>query len=274
MTDSQPALGPDGQLLDTSKIEWYNDPDDAHPIQPTSNLQNGHGTSSIVSRLTGTRPVWTTQSTRLAAAIAEEKLDEYGDLAQPPLPRRRPTKPCNSHRISKRKRVPVSTDVDDSDDNFSASADSEDESDSGDANIMEIDNEEVWTILIDFLSIQDINSTAQIADILPSKTMPETSNGKGAARTLKPKVKATAPGPGPPKKKARIKEIKDEDSPRNISARNGMFLSGLFNKLFSKPTFKKGTYITSYCIWFHFYQTFRMAEIWNGAQFIYFMKLS
>ena len=41
MTDSQPAVGPDGQLLDTSKIDWYNDPDDAHPIQPTSNLQKG-----------------------------------------------------------------------------------------------------------------------------------------------------------------------------------------------------------------------------------------
>ena len=33
MTD-QPALGPEGQLLDVTKIEWYNDPDDAQPIQP------------------------------------------------------------------------------------------------------------------------------------------------------------------------------------------------------------------------------------------------
>jgi hypothetical protein len=129
MTDSQPALGPDGQLLDASKIDWYNDPDDAHPIQQP------------------TRPVRTTQSTRLAEAIAEEKLNEYGDLAQPP--RRRPTKSRNSHRVSKRKRVPVvqvatkdvGTDVDDSDDNFAASTESE--SDSGDANIIEIDNEEV-----------------------------------------------------------------------------------------------------------------------------------
>jgi len=40
----QPALGPDGQLLDASKIAWYNDPDDPHPIQsvPTSSkLQEG-----------------------------------------------------------------------------------------------------------------------------------------------------------------------------------------------------------------------------------------
>jgi hypothetical protein len=32
----QAALGPDGQLLDASKITWYNDPDDSHPIQPVS----------------------------------------------------------------------------------------------------------------------------------------------------------------------------------------------------------------------------------------------
>jgi hypothetical protein len=30
----QPALGLDGQLLDASKIIWYNDPDDDRPIQP------------------------------------------------------------------------------------------------------------------------------------------------------------------------------------------------------------------------------------------------
>jgi hypothetical protein len=35
----QPALGPDGQLLDASKISWYNDPDDPHPIQPGSEVQ-------------------------------------------------------------------------------------------------------------------------------------------------------------------------------------------------------------------------------------------
>lgn len=40
MTD-QPALGPDGRLLDASKIVWFNDPDDPHPIQPTSDAQRG-----------------------------------------------------------------------------------------------------------------------------------------------------------------------------------------------------------------------------------------
>jgi hypothetical protein len=35
----QPALGPDGQLLDATEIEWFNDLDDARPIQPTSSMQ-------------------------------------------------------------------------------------------------------------------------------------------------------------------------------------------------------------------------------------------
>jgi len=37
----QPALGPDGHLLDATDIEWYNDPDDAQPIQPTPCMQEG-----------------------------------------------------------------------------------------------------------------------------------------------------------------------------------------------------------------------------------------
>ena len=37
----QPALRPDGQLRDASEITWYNDSDDAHPIQPTSRMQEG-----------------------------------------------------------------------------------------------------------------------------------------------------------------------------------------------------------------------------------------
>lgn len=31
--DNQCAVGPEGQLLDASKIDWYNDPDDAELIQ-------------------------------------------------------------------------------------------------------------------------------------------------------------------------------------------------------------------------------------------------
>ena len=101
MTDSQPALG-----LNTFQIEWYNDPDDAHPIQPTSNLQKGTVFKNILHFKIAvvlmplfvmdsgqcTHPVQTTQGTRLAAAIAEDKLDEFGNLGQPGQPpRRRPT---------------------------------------------------------------------------------------------------------------------------------------------------------------------------------------
>jgi hypothetical protein len=72
---------------------------------------------------------------------------------------------------------------------------------------------------LNFLSILDIinHPTTQIADILPSKTVPETSsNGKGTSCTLKPKVNAAVPRP--PKKKVRIEEIEDEDSPRSLSS--------------------------------------------------------
>jgi hypothetical protein len=89
----QPALGPDGQLLDASKIPWYNDPDDPLPIQPTSTtseVQEGEVLSfvTILQRLIflsgepgqRSRPIYTTAGTRLAEAIAAEKLNEYGSL--------------------------------------------------------------------------------------------------------------------------------------------------------------------------------------------------
>jgi hypothetical protein len=43
MTD-QPARGPDGQLLDASKMTWHYDPDDTHPIQP---IEPSDPTSSV-----------------------------------------------------------------------------------------------------------------------------------------------------------------------------------------------------------------------------------
>jgi hypothetical protein len=47
-----PALRPDGQLRDASEIVWYNDSDDAHPIQPTSrSIQEGPG-ASLLLRIT------------------------------------------------------------------------------------------------------------------------------------------------------------------------------------------------------------------------------
>ena len=41
-----PALGPDGKLLDASKIIWYHDPDDLYPIHPIST--EGDALNSLV----------------------------------------------------------------------------------------------------------------------------------------------------------------------------------------------------------------------------------
>ena len=38
MASDNCAVGPDGQLLDASKITWYNDPDDDMPMAPTTTL--------------------------------------------------------------------------------------------------------------------------------------------------------------------------------------------------------------------------------------------
>jgi hypothetical protein len=91
----QPALGSDGQLLDASKIAWYNDPDDPHPIQPTSTssrVQEGEVLNfiTILRRLIyssgqvgqRSRPIRATVGARLAEAIATEKLNEYGSLCR------------------------------------------------------------------------------------------------------------------------------------------------------------------------------------------------
>jgi hypothetical protein len=82
----QPALGPDGRLLDATEIEWYNDPDDAQPIQCPC-MQEGAMFIHITLGTTNTvflsaqrsHPVRATAGTRLAAAIAAEKLDKFGN---------------------------------------------------------------------------------------------------------------------------------------------------------------------------------------------------
>src|SRR6266849_5886945 len=84
---NQSALGLDGQLLNASKITWYNDPDDSHPIQSTSKVQ-GNVFNSIrfwrqlifLSGQVGQRshPIRATAGARLAEAIAAEKLNEDG----------------------------------------------------------------------------------------------------------------------------------------------------------------------------------------------------
>ena len=94
------------------------------------------------------------------------------------------------------------------------------------------------------ISIHDIYTTSQIADMLPSKTIPEASNGKGPTCTLKPKV--TAKPTAPPMKKTRtcsieVKEIEDEDSPRNVATRNGSISS---TSSFEIPNLKKVCSVT------------------------------
>jgi hypothetical protein len=88
-----------------------------------------------------TRPTRATQGTRLAAAIAAEKLDEFGNPIQPS--RRRPAQPRKSQTDAKRKRIVTDDAGTDADDNNFAASSTEDESDDGDTDIMEISNEEV-----------------------------------------------------------------------------------------------------------------------------------
>jgi hypothetical protein len=145
----QPALGPDGQLLDASEIEWFNDPDDAQPIQPISCMQGAAflhitlGTTKY-SVWSGqrSRPVRATAGTRLAAAIAAEKLDEFGN----PIRVQSSTRRLKPRDPVKRKRAAMDVDETDADDkNFSASS-IEDGSD-GNSDVMEISNEEVRNFL-------------------------------------------------------------------------------------------------------------------------------
>jgi hypothetical protein len=44
----QPAQGPDSQILDMSKIQWYNDPDDAHPIHQAAQHSIVVSTNSLI----------------------------------------------------------------------------------------------------------------------------------------------------------------------------------------------------------------------------------
>ena len=62
----------------------------------------------------------------------------------------------------------------------------------------------------------------QVADMLPSKTIPELNNGNRCMLKPKPKKKTIAATP-PKKVKAcsvKVEEIEDNDSPHNITSRN------------------------------------------------------
>jgi hypothetical protein len=158
----QPARGPDGQLLDASKIDWYNDPDDPHPIQPISRVQEGEHREAFNHYLIvmtpffwsgradqRSRPVRSTAGTRLAEAIAAEKLDEFGSScrrfilprdAKAPAKRKRPTTDASRSDV-------IQVDSDPEDQTFAVSVseggNNDDSSDSDGED--EIANEEVCT---------------------------------------------------------------------------------------------------------------------------------
>ena len=90
-----------------------------------------------------TRPVRGTTGARMAAALAAEKLDEFGNPVQS---RRHVAQPLRPGAIAKRKRVVDDAETDVDDNNFIASSTSEDGSDDG-SDVMEISNEEVWNVL-------------------------------------------------------------------------------------------------------------------------------
>ena len=177
MSEDNCAVGSDGKLLDASEIIWYNDPDDAQPVQPnpptapTPSVQGVvlfildipcvRGTKNILLGPSHSRPHRATAGSRLAEAIAAEKLDEFG---KPTPSSRRLTPPLRAHpRLSaKRKRTAgdashdtgpvavINTDVEDH--SFTSGSDGISDSDS-DIMDLEIGNEEVRCALhIDFSS--------------------------------------------------------------------------------------------------------------------------
>ena len=70
----QPALGPDGQLLDATKIVWYNDPDDAQPIQPTVPTSSMEGAVFLLITLGTTNSVFF----QVNAHAQSERLQVHG----------------------------------------------------------------------------------------------------------------------------------------------------------------------------------------------------
>ncbi|KAF8495508.1 hypothetical protein F5888DRAFT_1615702 [Russula emetica] len=173
----QSALGPDGQLLDASKITWYNDPNDPHPIQSTSKVQVGQCS----------RPIRATAGARLAEAIAAEKLNEDGSSCRHfILPR--------VVKASTKCKRPITAVPDD--DAIQVDTNVEDKTfvipvSDGGHNLPDLDSNDV-----------EIGNN-EIADMLPSKTIPDVKNWKHHA--LKPRtIKMTAAATAPSRKKARI----------------------------------------------------------------------
>src|SRR6267154_1819394 len=113
-------------------------------------------------------------------------------------------------------------------------------------------------------------NTLQVADMLPSKTIPE-ANRKRHARTLKAKAKKTG---DPPKNKARghsieTEETEDDDHPRNsTSASFNVSIESITEFQFSHP--KKVCSLLC-CAQFHFNQGCRRQKLRKGVRYISFM---
>jgi len=246
----QPALGPNGQLLDALKIMWYNNPYDDHPIQPTSDMH-----CSIAFNLLALLRDLSVIIIQVTALEVRHRLPQVvHDWLQLSMQRNMMNSATFFNHIT---------------------------------NMLVLDNpatpmplsstsEPLWTMLVlmqmmttsallplmmDWTMMVTLTScklvmmryqamkllpilqltevyTLQIADMLPSKTVPEINNGKKQTHTLKPKVKVTTTAPL--KKKARphsveVEKIEDEDSAWNITMRNsGISLKSSFQILDTK----------------------------------------
>ncbi|EDR07045.1 uncharacterized protein LACBIDRAFT_299348 [Laccaria bicolor S238N-H82] len=171
MNSDQCARGPNGELLDASQIQWFNDPDDIHPIS-----------NSAPSKESRQRPVRARDGTWLAAAIASElTTDDYGNAVVLPAMQSisQPRKAATKH-----KRVVEESVSDAEDGDFFASSSDEDS------------NSDVEMV-----------TNNEIADMLPSKTIPDASNKKGHGHMLKPRAK-----PAPPKKRLRVGSVENTSS--------------------------------------------------------------
>src|SRR5271155_4088211 len=105
-------------------------------------------------------------------------------------------------------------------------------------------------------------NTLQIADMLPSKTIPEVSNKKGHTCVLKPKIK-TKPTPAPPRKKARtcsvkVEEFEDNDSPRRTAARNASISPTSSFKILNP---KKASFVLHFSHFCHIVRFYRRPEM-------------
>ncbi|SJL11780.1 uncharacterized protein ARMOST_15189 [Armillaria ostoyae] len=143
--EDQCAIGPDGKLKDASQIQWYQDADDETPVAgPSSDLRR-----SIRDRRTD----------KFAASLEAQKLNEDG---APKKTRKSRRKGTSAPTKGKGKAVDVS--ADDSGSDYSTSeASSQSQSGSEVSTDVEILNEE-------------------LANMLPSKTVPSTSTPKDSKK--------------------------------------------------------------------------------------------